>query len=210
MTLLVVVSSPPGAGGSTVAEYIAGTLLPGSVHINKDEISDRYTGLRDSPEYAAVRGHIYDEVGERLHAYLSGGISVVLSSAFRKQITSNPWIRDNLEFVCALYSAELRIVQLTIREDELKRRVEARGLPRDLEMLADWDERIIREPVEFHVPHMNVLKIDAMKPVESYERDLRSFLTPRMNFDGRAAGIGGAPVAEGEKAYKRKLQIASS
>lgn len=211
--MLVVVASPPGAGGSTVAEYIAGTLLPGSVHINKDTIADRYMPLRDSPEYAAVRNQIYDELGERMHAYLGGGINVVLSSAFRKEITSNPWIRENLESVCALYSAELRIVQLTISEEELKRRVTERGLPRDLEMLADWEERIRREPVEFHVQHMNVLKIDAMKPVESYAPDLRSFLIPRMNFDGRAAGVEGLPVVEGGrggKTYIRPIPIAGA
>lgn len=130
MSLLVIVTGNGGSGGSTVAAYIAETLLPGSVHIDKDrDIADHYTPLRDSPEYAVVRNPIYDEVGERMHACLDSGISVVLSSAFRTQITSSPWIRENLEFVCAMYKAELRIVKLTLSEEELKRRLRHEDCP---------------------------------------------------------------------------------
>lgn len=211
MSLLVVVAANGGSGGSTVARYIATNLLPGAEHLDKDEkIADKYTPLRDSSEYMAVRGMVYDELRVRMHCYLGHGSSVVLSSSFRKELTSNAWIRQNLEEVCDAYCAELRIVQLVISEEELRRRVATRGLPRDLEMLEDWDARIRSEPVSFHVPHMNVLKIDVVQPVEIYGPDLRGFLAPRMNFDGVAAGMEGLYVVAGGKTYIRQLTVAGS
>ncbi len=203
MAFLTVVVSPPGAGGSTVAEYIAANIIgDGAVHLNKDELADRHTPERRTEGYAAVRDDVYRKLWEGIEYALGNGRSAVVSSAFRKEIVSLAWVRDNLELRCSLYSAELRIVQVTIDEGELKKRMQERGLPRDLEWLANWDECVEAEPVEFRIPYWRVFRMDASKPRESYAAELNRVFIPLLSFGPQPQGSegkdykSGVPMAE--------------
>ena len=143
MPKLYLICGPAGVGKSTYGKKLAAEL--GACLLDSDTVSEpvvraglEFAGLdprdRDSPIYKAtyreaVYQCLYDTALENL-----AQIDVIIVGPFTREIRSESWLQELEE----RFAVPVEVLFVTCASHERRRRIEARGNPRDLAKLNDW------------------------------------------------------------------------
>lgn len=156
---LLLISGPPGAGKSTLAQSLARALR--AVLIDKDCIDEAFSpNVRDGH----YRDHIEPSVlSAMLHlAVLNLGVGnlVILDAPWTHLFLNEPaWIDRVRETVCTA-TARMAVIECVISEATLRRRMTTRGLARDAGRVTDagWVEfrRLDRLGEANPLPHIAI------------------------------------------------------
>ncbi len=162
-----VVAGAPGAGKSTVAAVLAGRLDPPAAVLDKDTLFNGFVaallaahgrdhGEREGDWYDDhVKVHEYAALTAAAQQIRGNGCPVVLDAPFTGQIRDpQRW----WAWVAELGGEPVRLVWVRCAPAELRRRIEARGNPRDAGKLAMFEEYVARIQPDTGppVPHVEV------------------------------------------------------
>jgi predicted kinase len=181
----MLVSGAPGSGKSTVGAVIARRLR--AALLDLDTATESLTAVigqlhgshdLDDPDLARVtRAARYEAVFALAEANLAIGVSAVMVAPFsleRRDATAWAALQRRLEHV----GARTSLVWLRVSADEVRRRVGARGLERDLAKRAgDWADGIDLDPPL--VPHIEVDALLSPDQIAEKVLSATAFVGPR-------------------------------
>lgn len=151
---LIVVSGPPGAGKSTLCQSL-GEQLP-AVILDKDCVDDAF--------WPADRGeHYTNEVEPKcLQALLNiaarnlnAGHHILLDAPWTHIVIDTPLWIEKLEQLAQTTAAQLVVLECVLPEDQVRIRMQQRGLARDDFRIGNddaWNAFVVRDKLEQRIP----------------------------------------------------------
>lgn len=150
-TTLVLLAGVAGSGKSTVARGLLDHLR--AVYLDNNFIADAFfPDTRRGLEYRRLRPPLYRALYRITGENLSVGNSVLLDAPHIRQSRSAHWYRAMLSLTRGAAS-ELVMIRCVASEREIRRRLEARGEPRDRWKLQNWETHVRSQPVAGALPH---------------------------------------------------------
>lgn len=163
-TTLVLVVGVAGVGKDRFCRALLKRVA--LTYIDKDTLTERLSpDSRSGYEYEAIRDRIYDTMWDLVETNLSVGNSVLVDAPHVKQLQQDSW-RSKLKTLSNRTNATVRIVRLVCSRDELRRRLQERGLRRDDEKLSDFPGFLKREPIWFPIV-LDHIDIDTEQDLET-------------------------------------------
>jgi predicted kinase len=154
--ILLLVMGTPGAGKSTVAKSLL--KFYNLVYLDNNFIADNISNVsRVDEDYRRLRKIVYDSLYRIAMENLKVGNSVLVDAPHVTHMRSQDW-RAEISSLAIENGAALKIVRCYCSEEILKRRIEARGEPRDRWKLDHWSQFMEQEPlmVDIPLPHIDL------------------------------------------------------
>lgn len=153
-TTLILVMGVAGSGKTTMARKILDGV--NAVYLDNNFIADAFfPDTRSDAEYLKIRPNLYAALYRITEANLKVGNSVLLDVPHVTQIQERQW-QDFLKDLLLCTGARLAVIRCFCSEAELRRRLEARGEPRDQWKLNHWEEFLTREPLQVEIPFEHI------------------------------------------------------
>jgi predicted kinase len=150
-TALVLLAGVAGSGKSTVARGLLQHLH--AVYLDNNFIADAFfPDTRHGLEYRRLRPRMYRALYRIAGENLSLGNSVLLDAPHIRQSRSTYWYQS-MRSLARGAGAELVMIRCVASEQEIRRRLEARGKPRDQWKLQNWETHVRSQPVSGTLPH---------------------------------------------------------
>jgi predicted kinase len=148
---LLLLTGVAGSGKSTVArgllEYV------NAVYLDNNFIADAFfPDTRRGLEYRKLRPRLYRALYRIAAENLRVGNSVLLDAPHVRQSRSSHWYHL-MRSLTIDASSELVMIRCVASEREIRRRLEARGEPRDWWKLKNWETHVRSQPVSGMLPY---------------------------------------------------------
>lgn len=171
---LILVMGVAGCGKTTVARKILDAL--NAVYLDNNFIADAFfPHTRSDTEYLKMRPKLYAALYRITEENLKLGNSVLLDVPHITQVQDPQW-EDFLKGLLARCAARLAVIRCFCSEEELRRRLEQRGEPRDHWKLNHWEEFLTREPLQVEIPFEHIELNTEAEPGYNFNRAL-AYLT---------------------------------
>lgn len=175
-TTLVLLAGVAGSGKSTVARGLLEHLH--AVYLDNNFIADAFfPDTRRGPEYRRLRPRMYRALYRITGENLSVGNSVLLDAPHIRQSRSTFWYHSMLSLTTGA-AAGLVVIRCVASEREIKRRLEARGEPRDRWKLQNWETHVRSQPVARALPHAH-LDLQTERSTEETMKEAISYILAR-------------------------------
>lgn len=172
-TTLILLTGVAGSGKSTVARGLMDCLQ--AAYLDNNFIADAFfPDTRRGLEYRHLRPRIYRALYRITAENLKVGNSVLLDAPHVRQSRRVNWYRSMLSLVRDAGS-ELVIIRCVASEREIRKRLEARGEPRDRWKLENWETYLRSQPIVGALPHPH-LDLMTEKPVEESVQDALHYI----------------------------------
>jgi predicted kinase len=176
-TTLVLLAGVAGSGKSTVARGLLDYLQ--AVYLDNNFIADAFfPDTRRSLEYRRLRPRMYRALYRITGENLSVGNSVLLDAPHIRQSQSALWYRAMVSLATDSAS-ELVMIRCVASEREIRRRLEARGEPRDRWKLQNWEAHVRSQPVAGALPHPHLDLLTERSVEETVQEALQYILASR-------------------------------
>ena len=174
-TTLVLLAGVAGSGKSTIARGLLDYLH--AVYLDNNFIADAFfPNTRRGLEYRRLRPRMYRALYRITGENLSVGNSVLLDAPHVRQSRSALWYHSMLSLTRGA-AAELVMIRCVASEPEIRRRLEARGVPRDRWKLQNWETHVRSQPVARALPHAHLNLLTERSIEETVQEALRYILT---------------------------------
>jgi predicted kinase len=153
---LIVVFGPPGSGKSTLARALASHF--GAAYLDSDTITAPFFGEdRDSDEYRRLRPTLYEALYALAASNLALGLSVVLDGPHGSVLADQLWL-ERVTTMTGRAGADVGFIRCACDTETMRRRMIARGEPRDGLKLTRWVDFVASQPDwrETAFPHLTV------------------------------------------------------
>jgi hypothetical protein len=149
-----------------------------AVYLDNNFIADAFfPDTRRGLEYRRLRPHVYKALYRIAGENLSVGNSVLLDAPHIRQSRSALWYRSILA-LASDSGSELVMIRCVASEREIKRRLEARGEPRDRWKLRNWGAHVRSQPVAGDFPHPH-LDLPTERCIEDTVREALGYILSR-------------------------------
>jgi predicted kinase len=153
---LILIMGVAGSGKSTLAKAILERIV--CVYLDNNFIADAfYPDTRLDPDYVRLRPHFYSILYRITEENLLVGNTVLLDVPHIRDVQDPKWC-ESIISLAIRNAARLIPIRCLCDENVLKARLKARGEPRDLWKLNNWNKFIHREPVNVPIPfdHLDI------------------------------------------------------
>lgn len=137
----ILVSGPPGAGKSTLANVLAHAL--GIAVLDKDCIDEPFSPDDRGPTYTKdIEPKVLTAIFSLCERNFSNGVSLMVDLPWTHILIASPNWKARVIEIADKFDCDLKVIELCIEEDLLKERLTKRGLPRDkIKLSADgWEK----------------------------------------------------------------------
>lgn len=156
--LLILVMGVAGSGKTRLSRALLARVE--AAYLDKDELCDAFfPDRRDGDDYRALRPALYRALYRLAASNLAAGNTVLVDAPHVKEASSADWWR-RMEELAAGSGAKLAVVRCSCDEGTLRRRLRARGEPRDRAKLESWPEFLREQPGRAPLPYADVLEVD--------------------------------------------------
>ncbi|MCB0347406.1 MAG: ATP-binding protein [Bdellovibrionales bacterium] len=137
----ILVSGPPGAGKSTLANVLAHAL--GTAVIDKDCIDEPFSPDDRGPSYTKnIEPKVLTAIFSLCERNFSNGVSLIVDLPWTHILIASPNWKSRVLEISDKFDCDLKVIELCIEEDLLKERIQKRGLARDKNKLSaeGWEK----------------------------------------------------------------------
>jgi predicted kinase len=178
---LVLLTGVAGSGKSTVARGLLQHLH--AVYLDNNFIADAFfPDTRRGIEYRRMRPRLYRALYRITAENLRVGNSVLLDAPHIRQSRSTLWYRSVLALATDTASG-LVMIRCVASEKEIRRRLEARGEPRDQWKLRNWETHVRSQPVAGPLPYPHLDLPTERFAEEAVQEALRYILAETVESD---------------------------
>jgi predicted kinase len=157
---LILIMGVAGSGKSTLSREILRHVR--AVYLDNNHIADVFFPYtRNGPRYEKLRRGFYRALYTIAEENLKLGNSVLLDVPHIKEVQKARW-RTFIRGLARRTKAKMAVVRCRCSEKTLRTRIKARGEPRDIWKLGNWEKFLKKQPIDVSIPFPH-LDIDTEK-----------------------------------------------